>query len=122
MPSHQIAEQLADNYMHSLREGDLDAIMALYAEDATVEDPVGSAPVRGKEAIREFYQMTVTMTVQAERLGSVRYAAGELAFPFVVTSYACGKCLRVEVIDHFVLNGDNQIMAMRAFWSKANIT
>lgn len=121
MSSHQIAEQIADNYMRSLSEGNLDGVMALYADDATVEDPVGSEPLKGKEAIRAFYQVTVDMKVKAERTGPVRYAAGELVFPFVVTSNAGEKPMHIEVIDHFVLNEDNLIVSMRAFWSEANM-
>jgi len=121
MSSHQIAEQVADNYMRSLSEGDLDGVMALYADDATVEDPVGTAPLKGKAAIGAFYQKTIDLKVKAERTGHVRYAAGEMVFPFVVTSNAGDTPMHIEVIDHFVLNEDNLIVAMRAFWSEANM-
>lgn len=121
MSSHEIAEQIADSYLRHLSEGNLEGILALYADDATVEDPVGAKPLTGKAEIRPFYQATVNLKVQAERTGPVRYAAGELVFPFVVTSSPGGKPMHIEVIDHFVLNEDNLIVSMRAFWSEANM-
>ncbi len=44
-------------YVDAISAGDLEAVVALYAEDAVVEDPVGSEPARGHKALREFYQM-----------------------------------------------------------------
>ena len=50
----------ADSYIAALTAGDLEAVMNLYAEGATVEDPVGNGTVHeGKVAIREFYATTL---------------------------------------------------------------
>ena len=43
-------------YCELVTRGDFDAVALLYAENATVEDPVGSEPHRGRDAIREFYR------------------------------------------------------------------
>ena len=39
--------EVVQRYVAALNEGDLEGIVALYAADATVEDPVGSEPQRG---------------------------------------------------------------------------
>ena len=45
---------VVQRYVAALNAGDLEGIVALYADDATVEDPVGSEPQRGIAAIRAF--------------------------------------------------------------------
>lgn len=39
---------VVQRYVAALNAGDLDGIVALFADDATVEDPVGSEPRRGR--------------------------------------------------------------------------
>lgn len=121
MTNQQVAEHIADSYLRCVSAGDLEGILALYADDACVEDPVGSEPVKGKKAIAEFYRGALAMNIKAERTGAVRYAAGELVFPFVCHSNAGETSLDIEVIDHFTLNPDNLVVTMRAFWSEANM-
>ena len=41
-PEHMTA--VVQRYVAALNAGDLDGIVALFADDATVEDPVGSEP------------------------------------------------------------------------------
>src|SRR5882672_8582405 len=43
-------------YIDSLASGDVDAVMAHYAENATCEDPVGGKLYRGRAEIRAFYE------------------------------------------------------------------
>ncbi len=44
-----------DRYFTAAMQGtDFDAFAALYAEDGVLEDPVGTPPLRGRAAIREF--------------------------------------------------------------------
>jgi len=44
-----------DGYVAAMNAGDVDAVRALYADDATVEDPLGSPKRVGLATIREFY-------------------------------------------------------------------
>ena len=122
MSNQQIAEQIADNYLSRLSEGDLDGVASLYAEDATLEDPVGSEPIVGRAAIAEFYKFAISMNVKLQRTGPVRCAANEMVFPFICHSYPEGAQMKIEIIDHFTLDDNNLITKMRAFWSEANIS
>ncbi|MFC6634367.1 nuclear transport factor 2 family protein [Microbulbifer taiwanensis] len=115
------AEQIVDSYLCCLSEGDLEGVVALYADDATVEDPVGSEPITGRAAIAEFYRGALAMGIKLRRSGAVRLAAGEIVFPFVCASEAMGAPMEIEIIDHFVLNAEGKVQSMRAFWSEANI-
>ena len=48
--------QIYDRYSAMVTKGDVEGIVALYAEDATIEDPIGSDLHRGSEGVRAFYQ------------------------------------------------------------------
>jgi steroid delta-isomerase len=100
-------------YIEFMNASDVDSIAALYAEDATLEDPVGTEPIRGREAIRGFYAAAVG-SVKLEATGNPRVAAGEVAFPMHAH---IGETQILEIIDLMVFNDDGQIVSMRAFWS-----
>ena len=52
--------RVADSYLQGLNEKDFVGILSLYADNATVEDPVGSKIVSGKDGVRKFYTGDVT--------------------------------------------------------------
>jgi steroid Delta-isomerase len=52
------AESLVDQYLARHAAIDLEGVLSLFTEDATVEDPVGAPVLRGRSAIREFYRAT----------------------------------------------------------------
>ena len=109
-----------DKYLHSLNEKDLEGILTLYAENATVEDPVGSEVVEGMRAIRNFYSGAVTMDLKLKRTGAVRIASNEAAFPFELEMEVNGKLLQTEIIDVFRFDEAGKIISMRAYWGPSN--
>lgn len=115
------AERIVGCYLRCLSEGNLEGVLELYADNATVEDPVGSEPIRGRAAIAEFYRGALSMGIKLELIGAVRCAAGEIVFPFLCATAGMGAPMEIEIIDHFVLNAEGKVSSMRAFWSKANI-
>ncbi len=100
-------------YIEFMNASDSDSIAELYAENATLEDPVGTEPLHGREAVREFYAGAVG-NVTLELTGSPRVAAGQVAFPMRLR---IGGTQILEIIDVMVFNDDGQIASMRAFWS-----
>ena len=102
-----------DRYIEFMNLEDFDSIAELYAEDATLEDPIGTEPLHGREAIRKFYADSVG-DVTLELTGSPRVAAGQVAFPMHAR---IGGTEILEIIDVMVFNDDGQIASMRAFWS-----
>jgi steroid delta-isomerase len=108
-------------YVDAISAGDLDAIVALYSEDAVVEDPVGSDPHRGHAAIREFYKMGVASLDKMVLEGKVRArerwgACAMLAYP----KGAEGKMV-IETIDVMVFDDEGKIVSMTAYWGNGNI-
>jgi steroid delta-isomerase len=95
-----------DRYLERVSKGDVDGIVELYADDATIEDPVGSELRRGRDAI--------TM----RRSGQVHAAGREAATPLVVLLGPEGPDQRaLDVISVMRFDDAGKIASMRAFWS-----
>jgi steroid delta-isomerase len=108
-------------YVAALNAGDLEAIVALCADDATVEDPVGSALVAGREAIRSFYALSVAVPLEVALEGPERVAGRECAFPFRVSVVWEGQRTTFRPIDTFRIDDAGRIVQMRAFFGPTNI-
>ncbi|HWT97924.1 MAG TPA: steroid Delta-isomerase [Terriglobales bacterium] len=108
-------------YVRALNASDLDAIVALYAEDATVEDPVGTEPRRGRAAIRAFYAGSVQLALQVELEGPVRAVADSAAFPFRVSFTMNGQRTTIHPIDVFRFDEAGRVTEMRAYFGPGNI-
>lgn len=107
-------------YVEGFSRGDLGAIVNLYAEEATVEDPVGSSLHRGKEAIRAFYAGSLKTGAKLKLDGPIRVGADCAAFAFSVhLNYGGEK--RIDVIDIFRFNEAGKVVEMRAFWGPSNM-
>ena len=55
MPDPKKMEAAVHAYVAAFEAGSADQAAALFAPDATVEDPVGTPQRRGREAIHAFY-------------------------------------------------------------------
>jgi steroid delta-isomerase len=106
-------------YCELVTRGDHEAIALLYAEDGTVEDPIGSEPHRGRAAIREFYR-TSAGGVRLELEGRVRVAGSEGAGAMVAYPQV-DPTVRVETLDVMTFGADGLITSMRAYWSADTI-
>lgn len=107
-------------YCELVSTGDFEAIAQLYASDATVEDPVGSTPHRGREAIREFYRGSAGH-VHLELEGRVRTVGNEGAGAMIARPSADPR-MRVETLDVMTFGEDGLITSMRAYWSPDTIS
>ena len=117
-PQHMTSVVL--RYIDALNAGDLEGIVALYADDATVEDPVGSAALQGLPAIRAFYGKSLQLPLKVALQGEVRAVAQEATFAFTVSFEYQGAHTTIAPIDHFRFNAQGEIVAMRAFFGALN--
>jgi len=109
-----------NTYLDSFAKKDLDAIVNLYADDAWVEDPVGTPRKVGKAALREFYQIGVSMDITAELESDIRIAGNEAAFAFCVSVNTGNGILKISPIDIMTFNDEGKITSMRAFFGERN--
>ena len=121
-PNAVTLETVVHEYVRALNARDLEAIVALYADEATVEDPVGTEPLRGREAIRAFYARSVALPLEVRLEGQVRVAGRECAFPFSVSVVYQGRRSTFHPIDTFRFDAEGRIVEMRAYFGPTNVT
>jgi steroid delta-isomerase len=109
-----------EQYVARVARGTTDEIMDLYAEGATVEDPVGTEVRSTREAIREFYSGLEALE-QAGEVLSVRIAGSEAAFLFELRTKAGEQTYTLAPIDVMTFDEDGKITSMKAYWSDADM-
>ena len=122
MGEHDTILRTIERYQSTFSADDREGWLALFTDDAVLEDPVGSAPHEGREAIAAFWDRVHGRT---ER-GTVRMTQGpavcglEAAWAFELdVTLTGGRRSLVEIIDHGTFTDDGRIRSIRAFWSAA---
>lgn len=113
--------QTMQAYVDLITAGDPDSVVALFAEDAVVEDPVGSQPARGHEALREFYVMACDSVGKMVLEGNVRAretwgACAMLAYP-----KGAEDSMVIETLDVMSFDDEGKITSMKAYWGDGNM-
>ena len=122
MVSAEHIAKAVNRYLELVATGTADEIAELYAEDATVEDPVGGGEVHiGRHAIHGFYK-NIENIPRATELHSMRVAGHEAAFMFTITVGGEGGKMRIQPIDVMAFNAEGKIASMKAYWSPADVT
>ena len=121
MVSAEVITAAVNRYLELVASGTADEIAELYADDATVEDPVGGEVHIGRPAIHAFYK-NVEGAKRATELHQLRVAGHEAAFFFAITVDAGGHKVRIEPIDVMVFNSEGKITSMKAYWTFADAT
>ena len=106
-------------YVDAMSGNDVEKILELYSDDAIVEDPVGSEPHVGKEALRKFYQQAIEIVETMELEGVVR--AREKWGACAMRAYPKGTNMVVETLDVMVFNDEGLITEMTAYWGEGNL-
>ena len=123
MPSHNEMAAAVDTYVRGFATHDADLIIDLFAENAVIEDPLGTPAMVGKEAVRAFYnRIMADGGARLELLGPVRTAASSSAFVFASFLTRDGKETRIDVVDVWDFDAAGKIAHMRAYWGPENVT
>ncbi|MHC3126014.1 steroid delta-isomerase [Brevundimonas sp. GN22] len=109
------------SYVAAFERGDAGAVAALYAEDAVVRDPMDAPPIKGRDAIRAFYERSMATGAKLALSGPVRTTASVAAFAFSVHLTLPTGEGRIDVIDTFEFNPDGLIQQMTAYWGPNNM-
>ena len=121
MPDPVKMEAAVNAYAAAFEAGSADQVAALYAQDATVEDPIGSPIHKGREAIRAFYTQSMQTGAKLKLEGPVRVVGDYAVFPFSVNLNYEGGAKRIDVVDTFRFNEANEVTEMRAYWGPSNM-
>jgi steroid Delta-isomerase len=117
MTSVEDITKTVHRYLETLSQGRPDDIAALYAEDATVEDPVGGEVHIGRQAIRGFYT-TIENVESKTEVVTLRALGNEAAFLWRLTIGG----MTIEIISVMTFDEDGKIASMKAYWGPDNIT
>jgi steroid delta-isomerase len=125
MASSDHIRSVAERYAALITAHDADGVAGLYADDAIVEDPAGSAPLVGRDEILAFYRGAIER-VRPERVtvtGPVRMLAdgSTAAIPLQSRSTRDGRRVVVDIIDIFTFDEAGSISSMRAYWGPENV-
>lgn len=123
------ARAVSRRSMAAVEAGERDAWLALFADDALVEDPIGPSPMnpsgearRGRAAIAAFYD-TVIAGGQIEFDIRDSFAAGdEVANVGTITvTFPDGGRSVVDGVYTYRIDADGRLAALRAYWEFAGL-
>ncbi|MFI0545702.1 MAG: steroid Delta-isomerase [Brachymonas sp.] len=104
-------------YIDRMNAGDLAGVVALYADDATIEDPVGSSKlITGKAEITEFYTTSMQTKAQLKLSAPIRTSHSDSAAMAFEVTLDWGGLMSISVIDVMTFNAAGQFTTMRAYW------
>jgi steroid delta-isomerase len=107
---------VVESYLALVGDGTAAEITALYADDATVEDPVGTPPHVGRDAVLEFYKV-IEPIKRATELVSFKAAGNVAVFEFTITTYFPEFTIQLNPVDIMTFAEDSKVQEMKAVWS-----
>jgi steroid Delta-isomerase len=118
MPSQETMKAAMQAYIDAFNSGSADAVTALYAENATVEDPVGSPPKQGKAQIHAFYAHSIATGAKLSLDAPVRGSHADSAA--MAFSARIGP-LTVRVIDVMTFDEAGKFTSMKAYFGPGDL-
>jgi steroid Delta-isomerase len=121
MPTPEANAATVNRYLEYAAKGQVDDIVELYADDATVEDPVGSEVHIGSQAIRGFYS-AIPQGDNGTDVLTLRALGNEVAFHWTLTINIGDAKMSIDIISIMTFNSDGKIASMKAYWTPENMT
>jgi len=117
MDPDRVRETVA-SYVAGWRTGNRDMWLNLFADDAVFEDPAGSRPMAGKDAIAAFFDATNESANKLDPvIDRIVVCGKEAILLFTMNVYhPDGSGTALKVVDCFKLGDDGKISKLRAFW------
>ncbi len=113
---------LLERYCAAMNSGEREAWLDCFADDAYREDPVGTPPAVGREALAAAFDenhIPVTLTLTQDPL----VVGGEVIAFFTVDAQMPDGPMRLpRIVDHIVLTADGaKFQRLRAFFDYAEL-
>jgi len=110
-------------YFDSWKTGDIDARAALFADDASFADPVGSPKFDGLEAIRGFWTNAARAPIDTRpEVERVVVCGDEALVVFTMFLDMKGKTVgSLQVHERFVFGPDGKIVELQPFWDMDSV-
>ena len=109
-------------YLASFASRDVEARAALFAANVRVEDPVGTAPIVGLDALRSFWAMSSGAFDVSATPKRIIVCGNEACVEFEAKLNAGGDQATISCIETFKLSDAGLIVEMRAFFDRTCIS
>jgi ketosteroid isomerase-like protein len=127
-PSHP-ARDMAVRSATAVESGDREGWLALFAEDAVVEDPIGVSSFdpegrghRGIDAIAAFYDSVISKAPVRFVVRESHAAGNECANVYTITmDLGGGSRAVIEGVFTYLLDENGKLSAMRGYWEADNM-
>jgi steroid delta-isomerase len=120
--AQKVRDTIAE-YQRSFSAGDREGWLALFTDDAVLEDPVGSHLAEGKDAVAAFWDKMHRQESHAtvKPVLAPAVCGNEAAWAFEVHVDVGGVPTVISIIDHGTFTDDGRIRHIRAFWDPSTI-
>lgn len=110
-----------DAYLAAFTAGDRAGYVGCFAEDAWLEDPVGTPRREGRDDIGAFWDEVHVMpdAIELRPLGLRVVSGPDAALTLQARASIGGQTLVVDVIDVMTFDGAGKITSLRAFFDPA---
>jgi steroid delta-isomerase len=115
MPTPDEMRSVVDKYIDLVANGTAEQITELYADDATVEDPVGTDPHVGRDGVLEFYKVIEPFKRTTE-LRSFKAAGNVAVFEFHIVTHFDAMTIELSPVDIMEFDDSGKVARMRALW------
>jgi steroid delta-isomerase len=115
-------ERLVRSYLTALNANDVEGRSKLFAPDASVEDPVGSQPIVGHEALKKFWTGAGGLTAKAQLEKLAIVSESEAAYSFLVRLSVGDDHATINPMVAIKVNDAGLISSMRVYFDKSSIT
>ncbi|MFM0040596.1 nuclear transport factor 2 family protein [Paraburkholderia sediminicola] len=115
--SENMKARLVD-YIEAFNAADAARVVALFADNASVEDPVGTPLKEGKSEIETFYTYATSLGARLELMAPPRGSHGNSASISFRVHIAAqdGRPTHIDVTDVMDFDAAGKILRMRAYW------
>lgn len=119
MASVEQIQNVVARYVELLSARQPETIVDLFADNATIEDPVGTEPKTGRQTLIDFYTVLASMDeIDVELLWS-KVAADTAVFSFELRSGAGGHRFELRPVDIMIFDDNAKIVSLRAVFDPA---
>jgi steroid delta-isomerase len=123
MASKETIQAAVAAYVAATGSMDANAVADVFAPDGVSNDPVGTPPHEGRDAIRQFIEGTLAATEHVTATADQIFVAGDsAAFKWTVQlTTKHGRSATFEGIDVIQVNDQGKIQTLHAYWDPAPV-
>ena len=122
MPTQAEMKGALQAYIDGFNADDPDSIMALFADGAVIEDPVGS-PLKSRAEFEAFIRQGVKFGARLSLAAPIRGSHGNhAAMVFIVTFVQDGVRYTTNSTDVMTFDEAGKIVRMDGFWGPGDVT